>query len=85
MQWHWVPPLQLQNRSRLSSLQSSPPPHIKRKGPAWLQAVQDRERAQAGQAREQAALAREQSKRIRPNWNLCDDRGDEPGKYPGQP
>lgn len=55
------------------------------KGPAWLQAVQDRDRAETGQAREQAALAREQAKRIRLNWNLCHDRGDEPGNYRGQP
>jgi len=38
---------------------------IKRQGPAWLQAVQDREHAQAEQAREQAELAREQTEQIR--------------------
>ena len=36
----------------------------KRQGPAWLQAVRDRQRAQAEQAREQAALAREQVDRF---------------------
>jgi hypothetical protein len=38
---------------------------IKRQGPAWLQAVHDREQAQAEQAREQAELAREQTEQIR--------------------
>lgn len=38
---------------------------IKRQGPAWLRAVQERERAQAEQAREQAELAREQAEQIR--------------------
>ena len=37
----------------------------KRQGPAWLQAVREREHAQAEQAREQAELAREQSAQIR--------------------
>lgn len=37
----------------------------KRQGPAWLQAVQDREHAQAEAAREQADLAREQAGQIR--------------------
>jgi len=38
---------------------------IKRQGPAWLQAVRDRENAQADAAREQAALAHEQAEQIR--------------------
>ncbi len=38
---------------------------IKRQGPAWLEAVRDREQAQAEAAREQAALAREQAEEIR--------------------
>ncbi len=37
----------------------------KRQGPAWLQAVRDRERAQAAAAREHADLAREQAEQIR--------------------
>jgi hypothetical protein len=37
----------------------------KRQGPAWLQAVREREHAQTDQAREQAELAREQAEQIR--------------------
>jgi hypothetical protein len=44
---------------------------VKRQGPAWLQAVRDRENAQAEAAREQAALAREQAGQFRLDRRRC--------------
>jgi hypothetical protein len=67
MQWHWgnIGSAAAGLAALIAAIFAVAYALIKRQGPAWLQAVQDREHAQAEQAREQAALAREQTEQIR--------------------
>jgi hypothetical protein len=67
MQWHWgnIGSAAAGLAALIAAVFAVTYALAKRQGPAWLQAVRDRERAQAQAAREQADLAHEQTEQIR--------------------
>jgi len=67
MQWHWgnIGSAAAGLAALIAAVFAVSYALIKRQGPAWLQAVRERESAQADVAREQAGLAREQAEQIR--------------------
>jgi hypothetical protein len=67
MQWHWgnIGSAAAGLAALIAAVFAVSYAIIKKQGPAWLQAVRERESAQADAAREQAGLAREQAEQIR--------------------
>src|SRR5258708_4652907 len=67
MQWHWgnIGSAAAGVAALIAAVFAVTYAIMKRQGPAWLQAVREREHAQADAAREQAGLAREQAEQIR--------------------
>ncbi len=67
MQWHWgnIGSAAAGLAALIAAVFAVTYAIMKRQGPAWLQAVREREHAQADAAREQAGLAREQAEQIR--------------------
>lgn len=67
MQWHWgnIGSAAAGLAALIAAVFAVVYAVIKKQGPTWLQAVKDREHAQAEAAREQAGLAREQAEQIR--------------------
>jgi hypothetical protein len=67
MQWHWgnIGSAAAGFAALIAAVFAVGYAVLKKQGPAWLQAVRDREHAQADAAREQAGLAREQAEQIR--------------------
>ena len=67
MQWHWgnIGSAAAGLAALIAAVFAVSYAIVKRQGPAWLQAVRDRENAQADAAREQATLAYEQAEQIR--------------------
>jgi hypothetical protein len=67
MQWHWgnIGSFLAGLAALIATVFAVSYAIVKRQGPAWLHAVRDRENAQAEAAREQAALAHEQTEQIR--------------------
>jgi len=67
MQWHWgnIGSAAAGFAALIAAVFAVGYAITKKQGPAWLQAVRDREHAQADAAREQAGLAHEQAEQIR--------------------
>lgn len=67
MQWHWgnIGSAAAGLAALIATVFAVSYAIVKRQGPAWLQAVRERESAQADAAREQAGLAHEQAEQIR--------------------
>lgn len=67
MQWHWgnIGSVAAGLAALIATVFAVGYAIVKRQGPAWLQAVRDKENAQADAAREQAGLAHEQAEQIR--------------------
>ncbi len=67
MQWHWgnIGSAAAGLAALIATVFAVGYAIVKRQGPAWLQAVRERESAQADAAREQAGLTHEQAEQIR--------------------